>query len=180
MKTVLYLPILGVIALTNTSFRKTSRLKPHAASRYTYAVLVVKSKYELQVYDSTGEWLATYPVVFGNKDIGDKMMQGDRKTPEGIFHIAYKRKHEKWDSFMLIDYPTQESYRKFNQRKAEGRIPADAKIGGDIGIHGTWPHEDFAIDQYRNWTEGCISTKNTYIEELFEMLPVGTKVEIRR
>lgn len=180
MKTVLYLPILGVIALTNTSFRKTLRPNPYAASRYTYAVLVVKSKYELQVYDSTGEWLATYPVVFGNRDIGDKMMQGDRKTPEGIFHIAYKRKHEKWDSFILIDYPTQESYRKFNQRKAEGRIPADAKIGGDIGIHGTWPHEDFAIDQYRNWTEGCISTKNTYIEELFEMLPVGTKVEIRR
>ena len=59
-------------------------------------------------------------------------------------------------------------------------IPAEAKIGGDIGIHGTWPHEDFAIDQYRNWTEGCISTKNTYIEELFAMLPVGTKVEIRR
>jgi murein L,D-transpeptidase YafK len=142
--------------------------------------MVIKSKYELQVYDSTGEWLATYPVVFGNADIGDKMMQGDRRTPEGIFHITYKRKHEKWDSFMLIDYPTQESYQKFNQRKTQGMIPADAKIGGDIGIHGTWPHEDFAIDQYRNWTEGCISTKNQYIEELFAMLPVGTKVEIRR
>ena len=180
MKAPLYLPLLGLIAFTNTSFRKTAYTNLHFVSKYTYVVQIVKSKYELQVYDSTGEWLATYPVVFGNADMGDKLMQGDRKTPEGVFHITYKRKHEKWDSFMLIDYPTQESYQKFNQRKAQGMIPADAKIGGDIGIHGTWPHEDYAIDQYRNWTEGCISTKNKYIQELFGMLPVGTKVEIRR
>ena len=180
MKALLYLPLLGLIIVTNTSFKKVPVANFHFATKYTYAVMVVKSKYELQVFDSSGEWLATYPVVFGNTDIGDKMMQGDKKTPEGIFHITYKRKHEKWDSFMLIDYPTQESYQKFNQRKAQGMIPADAKIGGDIGIHGTWPHEDFAIDQYRNWTEGCISTKNKYIEELFVMLPVGTKVEIKR
>ena len=69
---------------------------------------------------------------------------------------------------------------KFNQRKALGLIPANAKIGGEIGIHGTVPYDDYAIDQYRNWTEGCISTKNKYVQELFEMLPVGTRVEIRR
>ena len=180
MKAPLYLSFLGLIALANTSFKKPVKINLHAAGRNTYSVLIVKSKYELQLYDSTGEWLATYPVVFGSSDIGDKMMQGDRKTPEGSFHIAYKRKHEKWDSFMLIDYPNEESYKKFNQRKAQGIIPANAKIGGDIGIHGTWPHEDFAIDQYRNWTEGCISTKNKYIEELFQLLPVGTSVKIRK
>jgi hypothetical protein len=37
----------------------------------------------MKVYDSTGEWLVTYPVVFGNKDMADKMMEGDRRTPEG-------------------------------------------------------------------------------------------------
>ena len=112
--------------------------------------------------------------------MGDKMMQGDRRTPEGIFHILTKRKHEKWDSFMLIDYPNQDSYQKFNQRKARGIIPADAQIGGGIGIHGTWPHEEFAIDHYQNWTEGCISTKNIYIQEICNLLPVGTTVEIKR
>ncbi len=179
MKTPLYLSLLGMAALTSTSFKKAKGYSPRTATKNSYLVVVVKNKYELQVYDSTGEWIITYPVVFGSKDLGDKMMEGDRKTPEGFFHIATKRKHEKWNSFLSLDYPTPESYQKFNVRKAKGLIPVDAKIGGSIGIHGTWPHEDFAIDQYQNWTEGCISTKNVYIEEIFNLLPVGTQVEIR-
>ncbi len=178
MKAPLYLSLLGLIAVTNTSFKKTATIK--FATRNTYLVLVVKSNYEMVLYDSSGERIVTYPVVFGNKDLGDKMMQGDRKTPEGIFHITCKRKHEKWSAFLNIDYPTAESYQKFNERKAKGLIPPNAEIGGGIGIHGTWPHEDFAIDQYQNWTEGCISTKNMYIQEIFALLPVGTRVEIRR
>lgn len=180
IKTPLYLSLLGVVVVSNTSFKKKINMPDaRSATRYTYSVLIIKSKYELKVFDSSGEWLVTYPVVFGNKDLGDKMMEGDRRTPEGIFHIAGKRKHEKWNRFMMIDYPTQESYQKFNQRKAKGVIPQGARIGGSIGIHGTWPHEDYAIDQYQNWTEGCVSTKNMYIEEIFSLLPVGTKVEIR-
>lgn len=176
IKIPVYLALLVLFTVTNTSFKKISY---RTTTKNTYQVIVVKNKYELQIYDSTGEWIVTYPVVFGSNDMGDKMMQGDKKTPEGIFHILNKRKHTKWNSFMLIDYPNQESYQKFNQRKLRGIIPADAKIGGEIGIHGTWPHEDHAIDQYQNWTEGCISTKNIYIQELFSMLPVGTMVEIR-
>ncbi|MCW3088227.1 MAG: L,D-transpeptidase [Sediminibacterium sp.] len=179
LKTPLYMTILGVVTVTGTSFKKKLNINLVSATKNTYSVVIVKSKYELQVYDSAGDWIVTYPVVFGNKDMRDKMMEGDRRTPEGVFHIAAKRKHEKWNSFMMIDYPTQESFQKFNQRKAQGIIPSNAKIGGAIGIHGTWPHEDFAIDQYQNWTEGCISTKNNYIEEIFALLPVGTRVEIR-
>ena len=36
------------------------------------------------------------PVVFGNKDLGDKLMEGDKRTPEGNFKIISKRPHEKW------------------------------------------------------------------------------------
>jgi murein L,D-transpeptidase YafK len=180
MKTPFYLSLMGMVALTSTSFKKAKNYSLRTATKYSYKVLIIKSKYELQIYDSTGEWLITYPVVFGNKDMGDKMMEGDRKTPEGVFHIAMKRKHEKWNSFLSIDYPTAESYQRFNQRKAKGQIPTSARIGGSIGIHGTWPHEDFAVDTYQNWTEGCISTKNNFIQEIFSMLPVGTTVEIRR
>lgn len=179
MRTPFYLSLLGVAAVTTSSFKKKMPAMG-AATKNTYMVVVTKNKYELKVYDSTGEWLVTYPVVFGNKDQGDKMMEGDRRTPEGVFHILGKRKHQKWNSFMLIDYPTADSYRKFNERKAKGIIPSHARIGGSIGIHGTWPNEDYAIDQYQNWTEGCISTKNAYVEEIFSMLPVGTKIEIRR
>src|SRR3974390_1891460 len=118
--------------------------------------IIDKSSYELSVYDSKG-WYATYPVVFGNNSLEDKKMAGDRNTPEGVFHIISKRIHDRWYRFMALDYPTRDSWEKFNQRKESGEIPSWAKIGGGIGIHGTWPHEDFVIDRYKNWTEGCIS-----------------------
>lgn len=164
----------------NTSFRLPYRFDLKNLDKNSFTVLISKSKYSLMLIDASGQWISSYPVVFGSKDLGDKMMQGDRKTPEGVFHIIAKRKHEKWNRFISIDYPNAESIEKFNTRKAEGIIPANAKIGGEIGIHGVWPHEDYAIDQYQNWTEGCISTKNNYIQELFEILPIGTTVIIER
>ena len=143
------------------------------------SIIIDKSDYELSVYDSKG-WYATYPVVFGNNSLADKQMEGDKNTPEGTFHIASKRVHDKWSRFMAIDYPTKESYDKFKQRKDRGEIPASAKIGGSIGIHGTWPHEDFVIDRYKNWTLGCISMKRSEVEEIYNFSTVGTKVLIKK
>jgi len=145
----------------------------------SYYIVIDKSQFELSVYDAEG-WLVTYPVVFGNKDLGDKMMEGDRETPEGTFTIVSKRVHEKWNRFMMLDYPTKESYAKFNYRKEHGLIPKNAKIGGGIGIHGVWPHEDYTIDQYQNWTEGCISMRNADVEELYSIITVGTKITIQK
>lgn len=142
-------------------------------------IVIDKSDYELNVYDDKG-WYATYPVVFGNDALGDKRMEGDKNTPEGNFRIIAKRVHEKWCRFLSLDYPTAESREKFNQRKQRGEIPANARIGGGIGIHGTWPHEDFVIDRYKNWTLGCISMKNDDVTELFAYTPVGTRVSIRK
>lgn len=142
-------------------------------------VIIDKSDYELKVYDDKG-WYASYPVVFGNKTLADKKMEGDRNTPEGNFKIVSKRIHDKWHRFLAIDYPNKESWEKFKRRKEKGEIPAGARIGGGIGIHGTWPNEDYQIDQYRNWTLGCISMKNEDVEEFYEYIPVGTKVTIRK
>lgn len=144
----------------------------------TISIVINKSKYELSVYDDKG-WYATYPVVFGNNSLDDKKMEGDRNTPEGVFHIISKRVHEKWDRFIALDYPTKESYERFNERKAEGLIPKNAKIGGGIGIHGTWPHEDYQIDRYQNWTDGCISLKNEHVEEIYSFIQPGTAVTIK-
>lgn len=143
-----------------------------------YYIIISKNKYELSVYDHLG-WLVTYPVVFGNKDLGDKLFEGDRRTPEGTFRIISKKIHKKWDRFIAIDYPNAASIAKFKERKKRGIIPANAKIGGGIGIHGVWPHENYAVDQYQNWTEGCISMKNKDVEDLFSYIPIGTKVIIR-
>lgn len=145
----------------------------------TIYIIIDKSQYELIVYDDKG-WYATYPVVFGNNSLSDKKMEGDKNTPEGTFRIVSKRSHKQWDRFMALDYPTKESWEKFNKRKEKGEIPASARIGGGIGIHGTWLHEDFVVDRYKNWTLGCISMKRNDVEELYNYTPVGTKVVIRK
>lgn len=163
--------------LTKTVRAKRSSFKtmPVAPVR----IVIDKSNYELYVYDKLG-WFATYPVVFGNNSLDDKKMEGDRNTPEGNFKIANKRVHEKWDRYMGLDYPTSESLAKFNQRKQRGEIPRYASPGGGVGIHGTWPHEDFVIDRYKNWTNGCISLKNEDVEDLYSFVPVGTPVSIQK
>ncbi len=143
------------------------------------SIVIDKSDYELNVYDDLG-WYATYPVVFGNNNLGDKKMQGDKNTPEGTFRIIAKRVHEKWCRFLTLDYPTEESREKFNQRKKKGEIPANASIGGGIGIHGTWPHDDYMVDRYKNWTEGCISMKNEEVIEIYGFTGNGTKVTIKK
>ena len=142
-------------------------------------IIIDKSDYELRVYDAEG-WYATYPVVFGNKEQDDKMMEGDRKTPEGTFTIVNKRPHEKWEKFLSLNYPTAADIAKFNQRKAEGLVPQNARIGGGIGIHGTWPRDDMVIDYYQNWTNGCISMKRSDVDELYSYCPVGTRVTIQQ
>ena len=163
------------MAKTVRAKRSSFKIMPVAPVR----IVIDKSNYELYVYDKLG-WFATYPVVFGNSSLEDKKMEGDRNTPEGNFKIANKRVHDKWDRYMGLDYPTAESLAKFNQRKQRGEIPKYASPGGGVGIHGTWPHEDFVIDRYKNWTNGCISLKNEDVEDLYSFISVGTPVTIQK
>ncbi len=142
-------------------------------------IIIDKSDYELKIYDDDG-WYATYPVVFGSKNLGDKMMEGDRKTPEGSFKVISKRPHQKWEKMLLLNYPTPADIAKFNQRKLQGILPLNARIGGGIGIHGTWPRDEMAVDYFQNWTNGCISMKREEIQEVYRLIPIGTRVTIQR
>lgn len=190
MKTAFFCATLfvGAMLFGNT---KTEREKPALAykaarSRATNAlpvtpvkIVIDKSDYELHVYDAKG-WYATYPVVFGANPLADKKQEGDKLTPEGSYRIAAKRPHEKWSRFLAIDYPNAADRARFEERKRRGEVPRNASIGGGIGIHGTWPHDDFMIDRYKNWTNGCISLKNGDVQELYGFIPVGTPVVIRK
>jgi len=170
--------VFSLFSFRDAHHRTASRRFFHRAPEGEVYIVVTKSNYELQIYDKDG-WYATYPAVFGSKSLDDKMMQGDRKTPEGTFHIVAKRPHEKWDKIMDLDYPTPADVVKFNERKASGLIPRTAKIGNGIAIHGTWPHDDNAVDAYQMWTNGCVSLKNEDMEEVYRIAPVGTRVIIQ-
>lgn len=170
--------IIGLAAFKNSERKAVKRNYLHADPTGVVYIIIDKSDYEMKLYDDEG-WYATYPVVFGSKDLSDKMMEGDRKTPEGNFKIISKKPHEKWHKMFMLDYPNTDSWAKFKQRKANGIIPQKAKIGGGIAIHGTWPNDEIVVDDFTNWTNGCIALKNEDIDELESILPVGTKVLIR-
>lgn len=115
-----------------------------------------------------------YACVLGEVPDGDKMIQGDRRTPEGVFGIRSKRLHDKWHAFVWVDYPNAESRRRFEQRKREGVIPADATIGGEIGIHGVPKGMDHWVDAGVDWTFGCIALKNADMDEIHPYIKQGT------
>ena len=140
-------------------------------------VCVEKSKYKLSIMiDSIT--VKAYPVVFGGNPIDDKLKQGDKCTPEGKFKIRTKYPHQSWSKFIRIDYPNEDSWAKHKQAKAVNKIPENANIGGEIGIHGVPEGMDYLIDNRINWTLGCISMKNIDVEEIYPYLNENTEVKI--
>ena len=143
-----------------------------------YYIIIDKSDYELKVYDDEG-WYATYPIVFGSKDLSDKMKEGDRRTPNGKFKIILKKIHSKWGPELLLDFPGPSDVEKFNERRRKGLVPKTAKIGGGIAIHATRPEEEWTVDNFYNWTDGCVSVKYSEMKDLYNYIEAGTEVTIQ-
>lgn len=144
-----------------------------------FSILIEKRAYRLSMLVN-GEIIKQYPVVLGPNATDDKLMQGDGCTPEGKLKIQSKYPHKSWAKFLWLDYPNQESWTKHKQAKVDGKIPQDAKIGGEIGIHGVPEGYNHAIAQKQNWTLGCISLTRPAINEIYDFVKAGTIVEIRK
>ncbi|HEY9259383.1 L,D-transpeptidase [Chitinophaga sp.] len=176
---LLLLPLSGFI---NEADLYRARLNAANIDPDKIFLLIDKSDYRLYVYEDV-TLRKIYKVVFGNRDQTDKQIEGDRRTPEGTFHILSKRTDKSWSRFMLLDYPNEVSWQKFHQRQSAGMVSADASIGGAIGIHGVEYNSgirDNYVEGQINWTLGCISMKNADVNELYEVIKVGTPVVIRR
>jgi len=143
----------------------------------TIEVLISKKKRTLSLV-AEGKVLKSYKAVLGQVPEGDKFMQGDLKTPEGNFKVRAKYPHSEWHKFIWIDYPNEESRKKFRTRLQQGDIPEDAKIGGEIGIHGVPTGMDLWIDLGSDWTLGCIALKNNAVDEVYKYVNEGTPIRI--
>lgn len=141
------------------------------------AIIVEKSKYKLTVYYQKKP-IKAYAIVLGGNPKDDKVKQGDKRTPEGIFQVKDLYYHSEWSKFILLDYPTPDSWRKFSLAKARGEVKGFDDIGGEIGIHGVEKGQDWLIDRRINWTLGCISLKNKDVDEIYPLLQRGTAIEI--
>lgn len=176
-----------VLILPLCSFESESdlynvRLNPSVIDASKVFLLVDKSDYRMYLYEDV-TLLKIYKVVFGNKDMTDKQVQGDRRTPEGTFRILNKRIDSRWNRFLLLDYPNAESWQKFRNRQSGGGLSSNADIGGGIGIHGVESASginDNYVDQRINWTLGCVSMKDRDVAELYNVVKIGTPVVIRR
>lgn len=133
-------------------------------------IVIDKSERTLAVVQD-GQITRTYPMSLGFAPVGDKVRQGDGKTPEGLFRIDRKNGQSRFHLSLGIDYPQPDDIAR---ARAGGYSP-----GGDIFIHG----QPDGIDGFQrirtDWTEGCIAINNVFMAELFAATPLGTTVEIR-
>ena len=141
-------------------------------------IYVDKSQYYVAVIYRR-QRIRQYRAVFGPDRTKDKMMMGDRCTPEGWFKIVSKKDHAAWQKFILIDYPNQESYKKFEERKSRKQIPSNAAIGHSVGIHGVFRGGENMLDMGIGWTDGCVALKPEDIIDLYRFCFPGGRVFIK-
>lgn len=111
-----------------------------------------------------------YRIALGFAPEGDKLQEGDGKTPEGIFRINRRNPESAFYLSLGIDYPQPAD---ITRARAAGVSP-----GGDIFIHGQPNGANILTTIRRDWTAGCIAVSNAEIEELWAVTPDGTIVEI--
>jgi lipoprotein-anchoring transpeptidase ErfK/SrfK len=155
-------------------------MKPEAVEvRPGRWILIRKSDHTLSVFDADHR-VKTYAVVLGADPVDPKLYEGDRRTPEGEYHVIAKHVHPEWQRFLLLDYPNADDRQVYIWRRTKGLVPARggqvAGTGGAIGIHGTV--NDALNRAGVNWTYGCISLLGRDIRELYDIVPVGTRVVI--
>jgi murein L,D-transpeptidase YafK len=136
------------------------------------AVIVKKSEKALYLMRDDKP-LKRYHVVFGPRPKGHKLMEGDERTPEGLYTLDFKNPKSGYYKSIRISYPNQadiEKAKKFNVHP-----------GGNIMIHGiknSWSAKTAARARNANWTDGCIALSNSDMDELWEAIDVGTPISI--
>ena len=134
-------------------------------------ITVRKSARKLELYHN-GKIVKSYTIALGKNPVGHKQMEGDSKTPEGKYFIAYHNPKSSYHLSLKISYPDEQD--KLNAKKM------GVSAGGDIMIHGL-PNRAPFLGRFHNltdWTQGCIAVNNYEIEEIYAAVKDGTPIEI--
>lgn len=135
-------------------------------------ILVEKSKRKLTLLREETV-LKMYRIALGKNPVGPKVLQGDRKTPEGMYLIDYRNGESDYHLSLHISYPNADDIQRVKE--------LSLSPGGDIMIHGI--KKGFGwfglLHRFFDWTDGCIAVTNSEIEEIWHLVPDGTPVEIR-
>lgn len=140
-------------------------------------ILIKKKAHELQLLQDATV-VARYRVAIGPGGDGFKRQEGDKVTPVGHYRIV-ARQTSQFHVFMRLDYPNAEDRARFDALKAKGELPKDARIGGDIGIHGAPAQTEWkATHKDVDWTLGCIAVDDAEIDAIAARVKNGTPVDI--
>ena len=135
-------------------------------------IIILKSAHTMTLL-SGSRVAKTYKVALGTVPVGPKRVEGDHKTPEGNYIIDAKNAHSRFYLSLHISYPSAADQER---ARTLGQPP-----GGAIMIHGL--ARPFAylgpLHRQSDWTDGCVAVTNAEIEEIWKLVPVGTRVEIR-
>ncbi len=136
-------------------------------------IIVFKSERKLQLLRA-GKVIHEYRIALGLQPVGKKTQQGDYKTPEGNYVIDGRNLHSQYHRSLHISYPNAED------RAAAAKFHVDP--GGDVMIHGLPNGYQPKLARgaaMTDWTWGCIAMTDVELDELWELVPNGTPIEIR-
>lgn len=135
-------------------------------------VVIEKSTRTLKLLAGT-EIYRTYFIALGGDPQGPKTKAGDQRTPEGVYSIVARQPRSAFHRGLLLSYPNEQDIAR---AEALGVDP-----GGQIMIHGLRNGYEWMGERHRrqDWTEGCIAVTNREIEEIWQLVDIGTPVEIR-
>ena len=110
-------------------------------------------------------------IRFGDAPMGHKRFEGDERTPEGRYTIDGRNPGSSYHLSLRVSYPNaaDKAY-----AESQGKSP-----GGDIFIHGQ-PNGYDGAPIGRDWTDGCIALSNAEIKQIWDVVPDGAEIEIRR
>ena len=164
-----------LFAALATAASAQSRLELVSTSAPTKVdrLLVLKREHKLQLL-SGDQVVKSYDVALGSGGPGPKRREGDRRTPEGLYTVDWRNPASRFHRALHISYPQSADRQRARQ--------LGASPGGNIMIHGLGREFSSIGADHRlsDWTEGCIAVTDTEIEQIWEMVPDGTPVEIRR
>lgn len=135
-------------------------------------IVIVKSTHTMTLY-SNGTVLKTYHVALSRDPVGPKEQAGDMKVPEGEYFVDRKNAHSQFHLALHLSYPNATDWARARK--------LGVNPGGDVDIHGlpksyAWVGN---LQHMADWTTGCIAVTNPEIEEIWRLVPVGTRVEIK-
>lgn len=169
MRRILFALIAASVLLLAAAGRRDGSALPEGT--VADLILVDKSDRTLTLFAGHRK-LKTYKVALGRNPLGHKQQEGDGRTPEGRYEIDFRKQDSAFHRALHISYPNATDVRNARRRWVSP--------GGAIMIHGLPNRLGMAgsLHLARDWTEGCIAVTNAEIEEIWRVVPNGTRIEI--